>query len=103
MIIQRGQLCYLATPAELCCSAGVARVFCDLKQTLGVKLSSSLTRAHSYPSTSLAGSQTQLSFEEEEEEEQRVEGKVDEEEWGGVSETSSAETIKTASHLALPR
>ncbi|XP_043977707.1 RIPOR family member 3 [Gambusia affinis] len=63
----------------------------------------SLTRAHSYPSTSLAGSQTQLSFEEEEEEEQRVEGKVDEEKWGGVSETSSAETIKTASHLALPR
>ncbi|XP_014864191.1 PREDICTED: protein FAM65C isoform X1 [Poecilia mexicana] len=61
----------------------------------------SLTRAHSYPSTSLAGSQTQLSFEEEEE--QRIEGKVDEEEWGGVSETSSAETIKTTSHLALPR
>ncbi|KAM4740352.1 RIPOR family member 3 isoform 2-T3 [Anableps anableps] len=65
----------------------------------------SLSRAHSYPSSSLGGSQTQLSFEEEEEQEtrRRVEGKVAEEEWGGVLETSSGETTKTASLLALPR
>ncbi|MEQ2287578.1 hypothetical protein AMECASPLE_014040 [Ameca splendens] len=65
----------------------------------------SLTRAHSYPSTSLGGSRTQLFFGEEEEQEarQRFDGKVAEEEWGGVSETSSGETTKTASLVALPR
>ncbi|KAM4583489.1 RIPOR family member 3 [Fundulus diaphanus] len=65
----------------------------------------SLSRAHSYPSTSLGGSHTQLSFGEEEEQEtrQRVDEKLDEEEWGGVLETSSGETTKTASLQALPR
>ncbi|MEQ2216433.1 hypothetical protein XENOCAPTIV_016093 [Xenoophorus captivus] len=59
----------------------------------------------SYPSTSLGGSRTQLFFGEEEEQEARqtFDGKVAEEEWGGVSETSSGETTKTASLVALPR
>ncbi|XP_017160072.1 RIPOR family member 3 isoform X1 [Poecilia reticulata] len=83
-------LSYLSDPSHTSATSGPQSLFLP-----------SLTRAHSYPSTSLAGSQIQLSFEEEEE--QRIEGKVDEEEWGGVSETSSAETIKTTSHLALPR
>ncbi|XP_027859947.1 RIPOR family member 3 isoform X1 [Xiphophorus couchianus] len=83
-------LSYLSNPSHTSATSGPQSPFIP-----------SLTRAHSYPSTSLAGSQTQLSFEEEEE--KLVEGKVDEEEWGGVSETSSAETIKTTSHLALPR
>ncbi|XP_015230787.1 PREDICTED: protein FAM65C [Cyprinodon variegatus] len=69
---------------------------------------SSLIRAHSYPSSSLGGSQTQLPFGEEEEEEereerQRTDEKVDQKEWGGVLETSPGEASKAASLLVLPR
>lgn len=72
-------------------------------------------RAHSYPSsysqgTSLGGSQTQLSFEEEEslevstEEGETREEKDEEEEWESVLDTSSIPAqSKAGSLLALQR
>lgn len=87
-------LSYLSDPSQTSVSSGPQSPYI-----------AGLTRAHSYPSASLGGSRTQLSFGEEEEQEatQRIEGKVDEEEWGTALETSSGETTKTGSLLALPR
>lgn len=87
-------LSYLSDPSQTSVSSGPQSPYI-----------AGLTRAHSYPSASLGGSRTQLSFGEEEEQEatQRIEGKVDEEEWGTALETSPGETTKTGSLLALPR
>lgn len=87
-------LSYLSDPSQTSVSSGPQSPYIP-----------GLTRAHSYPSASLGGSRTRLSFGEEEEQEatQRIEGKVDEEEWGTALETSSGETTKTGSLLALPR
>lgn len=87
-------LSYLSDPSQTSVSSGPQSPYI-----------AGLTRAHSYPSASLGGSRTRLSFGEEEEQEatQRIEGKVDEEEWGTALETSSGETTKTGSLLALPR